>query len=85
MNKVSESIWSNEDLTIPMVEVSFIESVTHGIQIVMKHSKWQDEYQHWSPMIVISNEEEAKEFIRDWCFYRHEIEGSSEAFKETED
>ncbi len=75
-NKVSESIWANEDVVIPMAEVSFVEKIRqHGIQVVMKHSKWQDEFQHWSPMIVL-NEKNAPKFLNDWCFYRRELEGN---------
>lgn len=74
MSKVSESIWSNKDAIIPMAEVSFINKVTYGIEIVMKHSKWQNEVQHWSPVVFLSSEE-AGRFINDWCYYRAELEG----------
>ena len=82
MNKISKSIWSNECLEIPMAEVSFVEKVKCGIQIVMKHSKWQDEFQHWSPMIVMG-EEKGKKFLSDWYFYRYELEGGKKGFKES--
>ena len=56
MSKVSESIFSNGEFTIPMAEVSHIEKFKTFIFVVFKHSKWQDEFQQYSPVVCITNE-----------------------------
>jgi len=85
MSKVSESIWSNENVIIPMAEVSYIIKMPIGIEVIMKHSEWQNEYQHWSPMVVISNKEQATSFKNAWCYYRYELEGGKKRFKNPKD
>ena len=90
MNKVSESIFSNDAVIIPMSGVMFIEkhyygnpSQYGGIKIIMKGTKWDMEADTWSNNAFISNHSgEDKKFISAWCFYRHEIEGGKEGFKQ---
>ena len=83
MNKVSESIWSNKNVIIPMAEVSYIEKMSIGIEVIMKHSKWNNEFNHWSPFVIIADEKQAASFKKDWCYYRYEIEGGKKAFKQS--
>lgn len=92
MNKVSESIWSSKDYAIPMSEVSYIEKTFYscdladgskkgdysGVLVIMKHSKI-DEYGNYHPAIRIPLKD-GEQFMSDWCFYRHELEGGKEAF-----
>lgn len=84
-NKISESIWSNGNVVIPMAEVSYcirtaVGTGHEGLQVVMKHSKWNQEVQEFDPNVFMSKNEGDK-FLDDWCFYRHEIEGGERAFK----
>lgn len=99
MNKVSESIWSNEDVLIPMADVQHIEKVRAsapsidgtfkvgdltGILVITKHTRWDNSYEvdAWANSIYIPNGKgQAERFIKDFCFYRHELEGGAEAFK----
>ncbi len=81
MEKVTESIWSNEDNVIPMAEVSHIEklrdaySIENGqIRIVFKHSNWNENTQCHEPSIPMQGEK-AKSFLKYWCIYRSEVEG----------
>lgn len=89
MNKVSESIFSNKNIIIPLAEVMFIEkhfygnpSEYGGIKIIFKGTRWDMEADTWSNNAYLSNHEgEDKKFLKAWCYYRHEIEGGKEAFK----
>jgi len=92
MKKVSESIWSNRDIIIPMADVQHIEK-THdskgeltGIIIVMKYTQWDMNADTWANNAFIDNiDGKAERFIKDFCFYRHELEGGPKAFKRPED
>jgi len=75
-SKISESIFSNEDLLIPMADVQHIEKLTHngepnGIWIITKHTKWNFEADIWENPIYIA-EEKSKEFIKAYCYFRYE-------------
>ena len=101
LRKVSESIWSNKNIIIPMADVQHIEKIEHGynssdgrtkkedlsgIKVITKHTRWDMDADTWSNNIWISNyEKAAKRFIRDWCFYRYEKEGGSKAFKQPDE
>jgi len=89
MDKVSESIWSSESIIIPMADVQHIEKHYHscdlvdgtkkgdlsGIMVITKHTKWDMEADIWANNIWVSNHDKsAEKFIKDWCFYRHELE-----------
>jgi len=98
MNKVSESIWSSKDVVIPMAEVGHIEKIYHksgsvdgkikkgdlsGILVIMKHTAWDMVADTWNGGVWISNiDSKAQQFLKDWCFYRYEVEGGKDGFKE---
>ena len=92
-NKVSESIYSDGSITIPMADVMFIEkhfygnpSKYSGILIIMKDTKWDMEADTWSNNAFISNHKDLdKKFLNAWCYYRHELEGGEDAFKTPDD
>jgi hypothetical protein len=78
-NKVSESIWDNGKVIIPMAEVSHIERDQRknwegGVNVVFKHSKWNTEGEFYDPTVFLPKED-AQQFISDWCYYRKEVEG----------
>ncbi len=84
----SETIYDNGELIIPMADVQHIEKKYHdrdlangtkkgdlmGIQIVMKFTRWNMEHDVWDNAIWIG-EEKAKGFIKDWCYFRYEVDG----------
>lgn len=81
MPKVSESIFSNGDIVIPMADVQHIEKVNHGIVVITIHTKWNFDHDCWENGIFVSNiDDKDKKFLDAWSFYRHELEGSTEAF-----
>ncbi len=86
MNKVSESIWSNKEFVIPMADVSHVERKFDkdknfiGGMVITKHSTWNSEIDSYNNSIYLWKDEFEK-FVKDWLFYRHEIEGGAEAFK----
>ena len=87
MGKVSESIFSGKSTIIPMADVQHIEKQFHTcdlvdgtkkgdlscILIITKHTKWDMEADCWANNICLSKDE-AENFIKTWCFYRHELE-----------
>ena len=86
MAKVSESIYASNRLIIPLADVQHIEPVRNnrtriGIQIITKHTKWNntDSMDCWENAAYLP-EEEADEFLRAFCTYRHELEGGKDAF-----
>ena len=99
--KMSESIFSGKNTTIPMADVQHIEKQFYnmnlenpvckkgglqGIVIITKHTRWDVEVGTWANNAYIGNiDGEAERFIKAWCFYRHEIEGGDEAFISPED
>lgn len=82
MGKVSESIWSNGNVIIPMAEVSHIAvygptaDASDRIGVFLKHSKWSAEAHKCGPMILLRNES-AISFKKDWCTYRSELESET--------
>jgi len=82
-NKVSESIFSGTTKIIPMADVQHIEKCNKktrndydGIKIITKHTKWDMEADTWANNIYLKKEE-AKSFMKAWCFYRYELENNS--------
>lgn len=74
---VSESIWDG-DCVIPMAEVSHIEKDKRDrykgcITVIFKHSKWNEETQSFEPSVYLQKEQ-ASYFLKDWCYYRYELE-----------
>ena len=86
--KISESIFTNKDLIIPMEDVQHIEKQYEnttsankerkkgdfsGIVIITKHTKYNTEIDWWENPIYISNiDKKAEEFIKAYCYFRHE-------------
>lgn len=90
MSKVSESIWSGKTDIIPMADVQNIEKVfdrnndgkrgsLKGIKIITKHTKYDDISGTWANAIWLGPED-GEIFIKDWCFYRFELEDGSAHF-----
>lgn len=98
MNKVSESIVTIDRMVIPMADVQHIEKVyerchpgsikpkniVKGISIIMKSTRWSFEQQEWENSIYL-RKIYMEEFLKAWCFYRHELEGGKDGFKQPED
>lgn len=93
MNKISESIWSSKNFLIPMADVQHIEKHYQtcdlldgtkkgdlcGALIITKHTKWDTEKGIWANNIYLGKQE-AESFIKDFCFYRYELEGGADVF-----
>ena len=82
--KVTESIFSNKRITIPLADVQHIEKSFYdcdgvefkkgdlnGASVVTKHTK-SNEY-GWENAVWLGAEEVA-DFIKAWCRYRGELE-----------
>ena len=88
-NKISESIWSNGRVIVPLAEISFLVRIyeydengkkteRYSVDVVFKHSK-TNEYGIYQPYLSF-NKSEGESLITEWTHYRHEIEGGEEAF-----
>lgn len=78
---ISESIFSNDNITIPMADVMFVEKRDSGIMLIMKNTTWNMEADCWANNAWISNHDnQAEKFMQDWCYYRHELEGGKNVF-----
>ena len=44
-----------------------------GITIITKHTTWNSEQDSYNNPIWITNEQ-AEEFLKAWCYYRHELD-----------
>lgn len=77
MGKVTESIFSNKQVVIPMAEVSHVVKLSDQIEVVFKHSKWNDTFQHFEPSVHLSYQSADKKFLRAWCDYRAELEADT--------
>lgn len=76
MNKVSESIWSNGRVTIPMAKVQHIERRPHDAgMVVMDTTTWNTEQVDYNNGIYL-DASEAKSFLAAWCMFRAELEGN---------
>ena len=74
--KISESIFSNGKVIIPMADVQHIEKLKrddkpNGLWLITKHTNWDYEMDMWNNPIYIT-EEDSQSFIDAWCFYRYE-------------
>ena len=75
-NQISESIFTNGRILVPMADVEYIEKLKNsgkpnGIWVITKHTNWNFEYDMWDNPIFLP-EEESKSFIDAWCYYRYE-------------
>ncbi len=79
MGKVTESIWSNDKLIVPLAEVSHIEKLTDNqgiinrIFVYFKYSKANNETQMLEPFLYLDNKA-GESFKKEFCRYRHELE-----------
>ena len=85
-NKISESIYTSGSLVVPMAEVQHIEKlkrpdetggmIPNGLFLITRFTRWSKEMDMWENPIFIP-QDESEEFLKAWCFYRHELEASS--------
>lgn len=79
MSNITESIFDNGEIIIPMADVSFIQRTTHptiganGIFVILKHTRWDMDADTWANPAYIS-EKKSQAFISAWCVYRSELE-----------
>ena len=77
---ISESIFDDGSVIIPMADVSHVEYQKHptiganGIMVISKNSRWDMQADTWSNTAFIP-EEKKQEFISAFCRYRAELEG----------
>lgn len=71
---ITESIWSNKKVTIPMAEVSHIVKEDFGLWVVFKHSKTNQTSKLTMKLEPAIWLESGKGFEKDWCRYRAELE-----------
>lgn len=70
--KISESIFDNRRVLIPMADVQHIEYLKdNGCWVIMKSTKYDYEVDIWNNPVWLS-EEETPVFIKAYCFYRYE-------------
>ena len=89
MNKVSESIWSGKSgvdtYVIPLAKVQYIRKEEWGHHLDKGIEKIRTRYDVYLDKRVIKLPENVgKRFMRDWCFYRYELEGGKKGFKSPE-
>ena len=88
----SEAIYSDGEVIIPMADVQHIEKRYYdkdmvtppvkkgalmGILVITKHTRWDMDADCWANNIWIGRER-AEGFIRDWCYFRYEVDGIKE-------
>lgn len=75
-NIVSETIFSNGDLIIPMADVQHIEKLQQGgIWVITKHTKYNFENDIWeNPIFIPDVDDKDKKFIKAYCQFRHELD-----------
>jgi len=76
MHTVTESIFRNDYIIIPLEEVLFIEKIAGGIIIVFKSTTWNKENDYWENSAFI-HKVDSRDFIQAWCRYRAEIEADN--------
>lgn len=87
--KITESIYSDGKIVIPMADVQHIEKHywdynsangetkkgdLQGSMVITKHTRWDMEADCWGNNIWLGAEQTVK-FLRAWCDYRAELEG----------
>jgi len=87
MGRVSESIYSDGRIVIPMADVQHVEKKywttnlangtkkgdLQGASVITKHTRWDMETDWWANNIWLTAEQ-VPNFLMAWCFYRHELE-----------
>jgi hypothetical protein len=77
--KVTESIFDNGKVLVPMADVQHIEYVRHptiganGIWIITKHTRWDMDADTWANPVYI-HEGDKQEFINSYCRFRNELD-----------
>lgn len=75
-NKISEAIWANNEVLIPMAEVSHLEYEALGGFVIFKHSKKNSESKllnKYEPSVFLSKND-FKSFQKAYCYYRYELD-----------
>ena len=85
MSEVTESIFSDDEVVIPMADVQHVEKqytklnadkqerILVGSLVITKHTRWDIDSDAWANNIWL-NPEQTEDFLRCWCQYRHELE-----------
>lgn len=78
MGNVIESIYSDNEVVIPLADVQHIEKLKKngeptGICIITNHTKWNFEHDVWENAIYISKGQD-EIFLKAWSNYRYELE-----------
>ena len=73
---VTESIYSDGRVTIPMADVQHIETHTRGdLHVITKHTTYNAEQDFYNNSIHIADiDDRPNRFKKAWCTYRHELE-----------
>lgn len=75
MSKISESIFDDGNVIIPMAEVQHIERRGAGnLMVVMKSSTWNKDTDDYNNAVYLPASQ-AQNFKAAWCHYRAELEG----------
>jgi hypothetical protein len=86
MGRVTETIFDGKEYVIPMADVSHVQRSFHqhdtvdgdkcgdflGITIITKHTTWNPDGGYHNSIWMTG--EDAQEFLRAWCNYRHELD-----------
>jgi hypothetical protein len=79
MKTVTESIFDNGRVVVPMARVSHIErcgSEKQYMRVVMDCSTWNNEANEYNNAVHL-DKEEGEAFLAAWCTYRGELESES--------
>ena len=77
--RVSESIYSDGSLVVPLADVQHIEkrrtagSDKDFLMIIMKSTRYNTKIDDWDNPVYVPAVK-AQAFLSAWCFYRHELE-----------
>ena len=73
--KISESIYQDAEVIIPLAEVQYLQKMPDGgIVVILSGTTWNPDLESWNNSAYIEPDR-AEGFIRAWCFYRHEADG----------
>ena len=90
MGNVTESIFSDGSVVIPMADVQHVEKRYHnmdlasgqkkgdllGSMVITKHTRWDMDADTWANNIWLSADQTVR-FLSAWCMYRHELENDT--------
>lgn len=73
MGKLTETIYDDGKVLIPMADVQHIEHLKEGgIWVITKHTNWNFEQDMWDNPIYIGERGKVQEFLESYCKFRHE-------------